>query len=256
MVGAGEVEAHLMQLEETTPVVQVTARPGDVVLDPSRTAVIVVDMQHDFAAPQGMFARAGIPVDGIQAVVEPTRRVLDTARRAGIVIVYLVMQFDADLSNLGPATAPNRQRHLALGVGQEIDAPDGTRSRILVEGCWSTRIVDELAPQPGDVVVAKHRYSGFFETDLDAILRQLGITTLVFTGCTTSVCVESTLRDAFYRDYHCLLLTDCCAEAIGSDLSRTNHDATLAVVEALFGWTTESDRLVAALTSTTIDSAR
>jgi ureidoacrylate peracid hydrolase len=97
------------------------------------------------------------------------------------------------------------------------------------------------------VVVAKHRYSGFFETDLDTQLRGLGITSLVFTGCTTSVCVESTLRDAFYRDYRCLLLTDCCAEAVGSDRSRTNHDATLTVIEALFGWTTESAPLLEVL---------
>ncbi len=87
----------------------------------------------------------------------------------------------------------------------------------------------------------KHRYSGFFETELDEVLRAHAITSLVFTGCTTSVCVESTLRDAFYRDYQCLLLTDCCAEAIGADQARTNHDASVTVIEALFGWTTESE---------------
>jgi ureidoacrylate peracid hydrolase len=73
------------------------------------------------------------------------------------------------------------------------------------------------------------------------------VTSLVFTGCTTSVCVESTLRDAFYRDYQCLLLADCCAEAIGSDQARTNHDATLTVIEALFGWTAGSEQFIDAL---------
>jgi ureidoacrylate peracid hydrolase len=77
-----------------------------------------------------------------------------------------------------------------------------------------------------------------------APLRERGITTLIFTGCTTSVCVESTLRDAFYRDYRCLLLTDCCAEAIGSEQARTNHDASLTVIEALFGWTAQSIRFI------------
>ena len=96
-------------------------------------------------------------------------------------------------------------------------------------------------------MVAKHRYSGFFETELDALLRARGITSLIFTGCTTSVCVESTLRDAFYRDYQCLLLTDCCAEAIGSDQARTNHDASLTVIEALLGWTAESEQLLASM---------
>ena len=218
----------------------IPARPSTYELNPLSSAVIVVDMQHDFAAPQGMFARAGIPLDGIQAVVEPTRRVLDVARSHGVLIVYLVMQFCEDLSDAGPVDAPNRLRHLALGVGQPVVAPDGTSSRVLIRDTWNTKIIDELTPQNNDVIVPKHRYSGFFETNLDSVLRERGITSLVFTGCTTSVCVESTLRDAFYRDYNCLLLTDCCAEPIGSDQLRTNHEASLTVIETLFGWTTHS----------------
>jgi ureidoacrylate peracid hydrolase len=233
---------------EVESVVVVEARPGTFELNPRSTAVIVVDMQHDFAAPEGMFGRAGIPLDGIRSVIEPTQRVLEVAREAGILVVYLAMQFNEDLANLGTANAPNRLRHLAMGVGQPIEAPDGTSSRVLVRDTWNTKIVDELAPQSGDLVVTKHRYSGFFETDLDDVLRRRAITSLIFTGCTTSVCVESTLRDAFYRDYQCLLLTDCCAEAIGSNQQRTNHDATLTVIEALFGWTTESDRLITSVT--------
>ena len=212
-------------------------------------------MQHDFAAPDGMFGRAGIPLDGIRSVVAPTRRVLDAARAAGILVVYLVMQFKADLSDLGGQDAPNRSRHLGMGVGDVIAAPDGTASRILVEGTWNTRIVEELTPHAVDLVVAKHRYSGFFETELDALLRARGITSLVFTGCTTSVCVESTLRDAFYRDYRCLLLTDCCAEAIGSDASRTNHEATITVIEALFGWTGESTDFVTTMVGAATSAA-
>lgn len=229
--------------------IEVVARPKAFCLNARSTAVIVVDMQHDFAAPQGMFGRAGIPLDGIQAVVEPTQRVLEAARNAGILVVYLTMQYDEDLANLGTASAPNRLRHMLMGVGQDVDAPDGTRSRVLVSGTWNTKILDELAPHPTDLVVAKHRYSGFFETDLDQLLRERDITSLIFTGCTTSVCVESTLRDAFYRDYQCLLLTDCCAEAIGSNEPRTNHQATLTVIEALFGWTAESADLLTALTA-------
>ncbi len=229
--------------------IEVVARPNAFQLTPRSTAVIVVDMQHDFAAPQGMFGRAGIPLDGIQAVVAPTRRVLDAARQAGVLIVYLTMQFDEELSNMGSATAPNRLRHLLMGVGQDVVAPDGSPSRVLVRGTWNTKIIEELAPHPEDLVVAKHRYSGFFETDLDQLLRERDIQSLIFTGCTTSVCVESTLRDAFYRDYQCLLLTDCCAEAVGSSEPRTNHEATLTVIEALFGWTTNSADLLAALGS-------
>lgn len=164
-----------------------------------------------------------------------------------MLIVYLVMQFNEDLSNAGSADAPNRQRHLAMGVGQQVVAPDGRASRVLIRETWNTKILDELAPQHDDVVIPKHRYSGFFETNLDSVLRERGIMSLVFTGCTTSVCVESTLRDAFYRDYHCLLLTDCCAEPIGSDQSRTNHEASLTVIETLFGWTTHSNDFIKSL---------
>ncbi|HEX2785271.1 MAG TPA: cysteine hydrolase, partial [Ilumatobacteraceae bacterium] len=110
-----------------------------------------------------------------------------------------------------------------------------------------SEIVPELAPEPGDLVVYKHRFSGFFETDLHAILKSRGISTLVFTGCTTSVCVESTIKDAMFRDYHCLLLEDCTAEAIGASLPRTNHDATLLVVERLVGWVSDSLAFEAAL---------
>ncbi len=96
-------------------------------------------------------------------------------------------------------------------------------------------------------MVTKHRYSGFYGTDLDVILRGLDIKYLVFTGCTTSVCVESTLRDAMYRDYCCLLLADCTAEPIGHELARSNHEASLLVTERLFGWVCESGALIEAL---------
>src|SRR5207244_5323110 len=98
----------------------------------------------------------------------------------------------------------------------------------------STEIHDALAPEPGDRIVSKHRYSGFFETELDGVLRGLGATHLLVTGCTTSICVESTVRDAMFRDYSCIVLEDCTAEPIGAELSRTNHEASLLVIETLF----------------------
>jgi ureidoacrylate peracid hydrolase len=127
-----------------------------------------------------------------------------------------------------------------MKAGEQTTAPDGTASRILIRDTWNTEIVPELTPKRGDVVVYKHRFSGFFETDLDAILKSRGISTLVFTGCTTSVCVESTIKDAMFLDYRCLLLEDCTAEAIGANLPRTNHDATVLVVELLVGWVSNS----------------
>ena len=228
--------------------VVVDARPNALTIDPRQTAVIVVDMQNDFGSEGGMFARAGIDISSIQAAVAPTSRVLASARDAGMPIVYLKMGFSADLADAGGAEAPNRVRHLAIfGVGQLVVAPDGRESRVLIRDTWNTDILLELAPQPGNRIVNKHRFSGFFETELDAILRELGVTTLVFTGCTTSVCVESTLRDAFFRDYQCLLLADCTAEPIGNGLPRSNHEATLLLVELLFGWVSDSTALLQAL---------
>jgi len=95
--------------------------------------------------------------------------------------------------------------------------------------------------------VPKHRYSGFFETDLDAVLRARGVRHLVVTGCTTSVCVESTVRDAMFRDYRCVPLEDCTAEPIGADLPRSNHEASLLSIQLLFGWVSDSSRFIEAL---------
>ncbi len=234
-------------LADETRSVVVDARPEGFALDPRTTAVIVVDMQNDFGAEGGMFARAGIPIAGIETVVDPIAQVLRAARRAGMTVIYLTMQFEPDLSNAGAPDSPNFLRHKLLGVGQVVAAPDGRESRTLVKGSWGTEILPELTPEEGDIVVAKHRYSGFFETELDAILRQRGIESLVFTGCTTSVCVDSTLRDAFYRDFRCLLVSDCTGEPIGSDLARSNHEASLLVVETLFGWVCDSGSLLRAL---------
>ena len=227
--------------------VQVDARPDAFPLDPSTTALIVVDMQNDFAASGGMFDRAGVPIDGIQALVEPIRRVLDAGRSSGMRVVFLKMEFAADLSDAGSPDAPNRLKHEPLRLGERIQTPEGEPGQILVSGTWNTQIVAPLAPGPDDLVVSKQRYSGFYGTALDQLLRDADVDTLIFTGATTSVCVESTLRDAFYRDYRCLLLSDCTAEPIGSQFPRDNHDASLLVIEMLFGWVSDSTSLLTSL---------
>lgn len=216
--------------------VTVTARPESLAVDPRRAAVIVVDMQNDFGAPGGMFERAGIDISGIVAAANATRPVLRAARDVEIPIVYLKMEHAPDLSDVGPTDGPHRFKHLPLGVGDDVIAPDGSESRILVRDTWNTQILDGLTPEPGDHVVSKHRYSGFFETELDEVLRALDAKYLLVTGCTTSVCVESTVRDAMFRDYSCIVLEDCTAEPIGAGLPRTNHEASLLVIETLFGW--------------------
>lgn len=227
--------------------ISVQARPGPLAINPGRTAVLVVDMQNDFGADGGMFARAGIDIAGIRAAVAPTARVLTAARRAGIAVVYLKMAFRTDLSDAGAPDAPNWLKHLPLRAGEAVVAPDGRPSRILVRDTWNTDILPELTPEPQDIVLYKHRYSGFYDTELDAVLQTRGVTDLVVTGCTTSVCVESTVRDAMFRDYRCLVLADCTAEPVGDGLPRTNHEASLLVLQLLFGWVATSDALVEAL---------
>jgi ureidoacrylate peracid hydrolase len=227
--------------------VTIEARPEPITIDTSTTAVIVVDMQNDFGSKGGMFERAGIDISGIQEAVPPTARVLESARKAGIKVVYLKMAYRPDLSDLGAPESVNRVRHLQLGVGQHVTAPDGAPSRVLVRDTWNSEIVDELKPHADDVVLYKTRFSGFYKTDLDERLRALGVKHLIVTGCTTSICVESTVRDAMFRDYLCILLTDCMSEPIGNGLARSNHEASLLSTEVLLGWISDSQQLVTSL---------
>ena len=128
-----------------------------------------------------------------------------------------------------------------------MSAPDGTEGRFLVRDTWNTDIIAELKPKTEDTIVYKHRFSGFFETELDEVLKSLGFKYLIITGCTTSVCVESTVRDAMFRDYSCVLLEDCMGEPIGNDLPRSNHEASLLTMQMLFGWVSNSEEFVKSL---------
>lgn len=227
--------------------VQLDARPGPLSIDIAKAAVLVVDMQNDFGSEGGMLQRAGIDISMIRAAVAPTARVLASAREAGIKVIYLKMGFKSDLSDLGTADSPNRVRHLMFGVGKSVRAPNGAESRTLIRDTWSTDIVPELTPKQEDVVLYKHRFSGFYQTQLHEMLSAAGIKHLIVTGCTTSVCVESTIRDAMFRDYSCVLLEDCSGEPIGHTFQRSNHAASLLNIETLFGWVSDSETFVKAL---------
>ena len=229
-------------------IVTIDSKPTTIPIDPAKTAVIVVDMQNDFGSKGGMFDRAGIDIAGIQGAIAPTAKVLTAARRAGMTIVYLKKGYKPDLSDLGAPDAPNRVRHLEfLSVGKTVETPSGKPGRILIRDTWGTDIVEALEPHASDLVMYKHRFSGFYETDLDATLKRGGIKHLIVTGCTTSVCVESTVRDASFRDYQCVLLSDCMSEPIGNDAPTSNHDASLLVIQMLFGWVSTSEKFLKAL---------
>ncbi len=226
----------------------IAAHPEPLTIDTAKTAVLVVDMQNDFGATGGMFDRAGIDISGIKKVISPCASVIAAARLVGIPIVYLKMAFHADLSDLGPAYGVTRVRHLQImHVGTKVTAPDGRPSRILVRDTWNSDIVPELSPHARDVVVYKTRFNGFYGTDLDERLQAIGIRHLIVIGCTTSVCVESTVRGAMFLDYQCVLLGDCMAEPIGNKFARSNHEASLLTIQTLFGWVSESGNFLKAL---------
>jgi ureidoacrylate peracid hydrolase len=236
-------------------VITLDAKPEPISIDVAKTAVIIVDMQNDFGTKGGMLDLAGIDISQIQAAVGPIGRVIASARRSGIKIVYLKMAFRPDLSDLGPPNSKNRINHMQVNVGKVIGAPDGRESRILIRDTWNTDIVKELTPHPEDVVVYKHRFSGFFNTDLNVTLKKLGVRHLIVTGCTTSVCVESTVRDAMFRDYTPVILADCVAEPIGHEFPRSNHMASLLTIEMALGWVFDSERMTRALDAKPISSA-
>ena len=228
--------------------IHVMAKPDSISIDASSTAVIVVDMENDFGAKGGMFDHAGIDISMIQKVIDPTAKVLAAARQAGIKIIYLKMAFRDDLSDIGSEESVNRVRHLNfMHVGDTINTPDGSKSRILIRGTWGTDIVPELKPQDGDIVMYKTRFSGFYKTNLDSTLKQLHKTNLIITGCTTSICVESTVRDAMFRDYLPIVLEDCTAEPIGYNFARSNHEASLLTIQTLFGWVSNSNEFIKAI---------
>jgi ureidoacrylate peracid hydrolase len=234
-------------MAERSRMIGIPARPTPFELDPGAAAVVVVDMQNDFASPGGMFDRAGIDITGVQAIVPNVRAVLEAARGCGVCVVYLKMGFQPDLVDAGYPTSPTWLKHVPLDVGAEVTSPGGDPSRILIRDCWNTEIVPDLTPRDGDIVMYKTRYSGFFGTELHDVLQNRGVERLIVVGATTSVCVESTVRDAMFRDYHCLVVSDATAEPIAASASRSNHEASLLTLELLFSNVATSADVVDAL---------
>jgi ureidoacrylate peracid hydrolase len=216
---------------------KINAVPEPVEIDPADTALIVIDMQNAFGSEGGMFDKAGIDITGIQRAVAPTAAAVEAARRAGINVVWVKMGFRPDLSDLGAEDVPNGFLFVHLGVKEGVLARDQ----------WGTDIVDELTPEDDEPVIYKTRFSAFYRTNLDELLRSYDAKHLIITGCTTSICVESTIRDAFFRDYHCILLEDCAAEPMGRNLSRSNHEATVLLVERIFGSVSTSTDFITAV---------
>jgi ureidoacrylate peracid hydrolase len=229
-------------LPQMQKIVSVPARPELVDIDLTRTAVIVVDMQNAFASKGGMFDLVGQDISAARGVIERVKMVTDGARLAGVKVIYLTMCYRADMSDSGGPGSPNWHKEFAL-VAMNSDAR--LKGKFLIKGSWDADIVDELKPQPDDIVVEKSRYSGFRGTRLDVVLKTYDLKYLIFTGIATNVCVESTLRDAFFLDYWPILVSDCTNNA-GPPITQ---QATLWNVENVFGWVTTSEELITALSS-------
>ncbi len=213
------------------------ARPEPVEVDLAKSAVIVVDMQNAFASPRGMLDIAGADISGAPSVVSVIARILPAARRAGMPVVYLQMGYQADLSDSGGPQSPNWHKELGIRLMNCHPALKGT---LVTQGSWDFAIVDELAPQPEDIVIVKTRYSGFARTSLDADLQARGVRYLFFTGIATNVCVESTLRDAFFHDYWPILIRDATMAAGPASI----EEATLFNIESYFGWTISTEEFL------------
>ena len=220
--------------------IPVAARPESLTLEPSQTAVLVVDMQNAFAAKGGYLDLFGVDISGAATVIRNTQRVLTASRGAGMPIVFLQMGWHPDLRDAGGPGSPNYHKANALRLMRKRPDLDGT---LMIQGTWDYALVDDLKPDPTDLVVHKPRYSGFFGTNLDMLLRERGIRFLVFTGVASNVCVESTLRDAFFLEYFALWISDCSLASGPAAL----HDATVENVERFFGWVTTTEEYVRAL---------
>ena len=219
---------------------RLNTRPEPIDVDFAKAALVVVDMQNAFASKGGLLDLAGVDIAGADAVVQTIRGILAAARGSGVSVVYLQTGYKPDLSNGGGPSSPNPRKETALCL---MRARPELRGQLLVEGTWDFQIIDALAPRPEDVVVLKTRYSGFAGTTLDSMLRARDIRYLFFVGIATNVCVESTLRDAYFHEYWPILVADGAMPAGPPEA----HAATIFNVESFFGWTLTARSLVESL---------
>jgi ureidoacrylate peracid hydrolase len=193
--------------------------------DPAHTALIVVDVQNDFCSPDGSLAGVGNDVSAAVEMVPRLQGLIENARAVGMPVVFI--QTIHDETNDSPQW---------LG---RVDAGPGTERPGITcrTSSWGGEFY-EVAPQPGDHVVIKYRYSAFIGTNLEILLRTLGVRSLLFTGVATEICVESSLRDGLFADYWVSLVEDCAAS-----YSQAAHDASVSVVGKHFGTVTTSTEL-------------
>jgi ureidoacrylate peracid hydrolase len=229
-------------MRQSADTIVLPARPEPLTVDPATTAVVVIDMQNAYASPGGYLDLAGFDISGAPAVIRNIKGVLETARGAGMPVIFFQNGWDADYVEAGGPGSPNWHKSHALKTMRRRPELQG---KLLARGGWDYELVQALPPQPGDIIVEKPRYSAFFHTNLDSLLRARGIRSLVFTGIATNVCVESTLRDGFFLEYFGVVLHDATHQA-GPDFIQK---ATLYNVEKFFGWVSSVEEFRNALSA-------
>jgi nicotinamidase-related amidase len=233
--------ADLVRATRASRPVSLKAEPKDCAIDLVRTAMIVVDMQNDFCHRDGWLASIGVDIAPARAPIGPLQRLLPALRAGDVPIVWVNWGNRADRANLSPALLHvYNPTGRGVGLGDKLPA---TGAAVLQKDSWSAAIVDELAPLPGDIKVDKCRMSGFWDTPLDSILRNLGVTTLLFGGVNADQCVLHTLADANFLGYDTLMIGDCTATTSPSFC----WEATVYNVKQIFGFVVQSPALLAAL---------
>jgi nicotinamidase-related amidase len=210
----------------------IEAEPTSVSVDLDRTALIIIDMQRDFLEPGGFGAALGNDVSRLKEAVDPCRAVLMASRAAGLLIIHTREGHRPDLSDAPRHKVERGDPKLRIG------AP-GPMGRILVRGEPGHDIIPELYPASGEIVIDKPGKGAFYNTDLESVLKQRNIETLLVCGVTTEVCVNTTVREANDRGYRCVVLADCCASYF-----REFHVVGLAMIKAqggIFGWVSSSN---------------
>jgi nicotinamidase-related amidase len=218
--------------------VEIKAEPFDFPARRRELALIVIDMQRDFAEPGGFGASLGNDVSRITRIVPDVKRLIEGFRDAGLPVIHTMECHRPDLSDL--PIAKRDRGNPALRIGDE-----GPMGRVLIAGEAGTAILPELAPIDGEVVIEKPGKGAFYATELGAILKQKGISQLVFAGVTTEVCVQTTMREANDRGYECLL-----AEEATESYFPQFKAAAIEMIRAqgaIVGWTAHVDDILEGL---------
>lgn len=221
--------------------VTVDTTPQTVTLDLSRTAIMVIDMQNDFCAPDGWVDHVGGDYKPDRKPIAPLQKLLPKLRQSDVPVIWVNWGNRADLMNMPP-----NQIHLYKASGEGVGLGDplpANGAPVLQKDSWAAAVVDELAPEETDIKVDKYRISGFWDTPLDSILRNLGIRTILFAGVNTDQCVLHSLTDANFLGYGCILIEDCCATSSPNFCT----EATVWNIKKCFGFVCSSDDVFTAL---------